>query len=161
MNVFASKVGTSALRETLPNTCQVGSTSQSTPTFGTEDVPGAAAGLVAVGQEAILPVADRMQELPASNESDIRQDVEAVLGIGRIVLRFSQRVRHQRTFHGVAHVLVLLVVDRAVENVHAGDQAVAEAANHPVVGRAGEAAVVRDVVVEVPEDRMIHVALVR
>ena len=39
-------------------------------------------------------------------------------------------------------------------------KAVAEAADHPVVGRAREAAVVGDVVVEILEDRMVDVALV-
>src|SRR5262249_30112822 len=31
---FSPKLGTSALREMLPNTCHVGSTSQSSPVFG-------------------------------------------------------------------------------------------------------------------------------
>ena len=36
VNVFTSKVGTSALRETLPNTCQEGLTSQRMPPFGVQ-----------------------------------------------------------------------------------------------------------------------------
>ena len=54
---FSPKLGTSALRETLANTCQAGSTSHSRPTFGLQMSKVRLPGLVAVRQEAVAPVA--------------------------------------------------------------------------------------------------------
>jgi hypothetical protein len=100
-----------------------------------------------------------MQELRAGDESNVGQEVKAVLRIGRIVLRSVQRGEKQCALHGASQVLILFVVDRAVVNIDAGDEAVAEAADDPLVRRAGKPAVVLNGVVEVLIDRMVHVAI--
>ena len=71
----------------------------------------------------------------------------------------SSELESRAPFDGARHVRELLVVDLAVVQVDAGDQAVLEAADPALVGDAREAAVVVVAVVEPLEDRVHQVAV--
>ncbi len=141
---LSPKLGTSALREMLPNTCQSRLDVPQKSDLGAPQVEVGRAALIAVTEEKIAAIARGVQELRSGDEGDVRQEVERVLDVGGEVLRIVRRARQQRALHGTREVRVLPIVDGAVVQIHAGDEMVLESADAAVVGQPREAAVVLD-----------------
>ena len=135
-NELSPKLGTSALREILPNTCQVGSTFQSRPAFGDQI-------LNSVAPEASPSLRMRSCRLRVAYRNCVpaiaRRSAGSKSCLPHRARCFSSvnRGRQQRALCS-ADIGELLVVDAAVQDVDAGDQAVAEAADETVVGDLGK-----------------------
>ena len=86
-----------------------------------------------------------MKELSAGNQSDVRQDKEAVLEIGELFCDFRNSDLTSAPFTAPVKLTYSWIVVCAGLEVHTGDEAVAESTDDTVVGRADETAVVATV----------------